>query len=486
LREKSSRDLSKRAWTSIKIDRRRHLNRIIFISLCAVIALAPFFLGAVWPLAWDAVGLCVALLLIMSVVGAKDEEQIFTKYLLVPSFLFGVVVIFIIVQIMPWIPRAWDNPIWDLAVTALGRNVVGTIAADRQEALIGLFRLLSYAGIFYLAVLLCRDAARAYAAIKLVTISGSLYAVYGLVIFWSGNKTVMWFPKWAYRDDLTGTFVNRNSFATYLGLCTLAALCYLIKSFEHMRFEEYWRNRINGTIEFISARIVVIISIFALATALFLTHSRGGLVSTICGISVLAITMASNPSLKRLRRLGWIALPVAIFFIALFISGGATLNRLIGTDIDVEERLSVYRLTIQAITDYPWLGSGLNSFTFMFPIYRSPEIVKYYDLTHNDYLQNLLELGIPVALCLFTAILYLVAICMRGLRLRRRDAIFPCMGVAATFLVALHAMVDFSLQIPAVTYTYCFLLGTAVAQSWSSRQLSLERSSETDLTPPQK
>jgi hypothetical protein len=60
------------------------------------------------------------------------------------------------------------------------------------------------------------------------------------------------------------------------------------------------------------------------------------------------------------------------------------------------------------------------------------------------------------------------------------------MGVAATFLVALHAMVDFSLQIPAVTYTYCFLLGTAVAQSWSSRQLSLERSSETDLTPPQK
>ena len=97
----------------------------------------------------------------MSVVGAKDEEQIFTKYLLVPSFLFGVVVIFIIVQIMPWIPRAWDNPIWDLAVTALGRNVVGTIAADRQEALIGLFRLLSYAGIFYLAVLLCRDAARA-------------------------------------------------------------------------------------------------------------------------------------------------------------------------------------------------------------------------------------------------------------------------------------------------------------------------------------
>jgi hypothetical protein len=75
---------------------------------------------------------------------------------------------------------------------------------------------------------------------------------------------------------------------------------------------------------------------------------------------------------------------------------------------------------------------------------------------------------------------------LRGVRLRRRDAVFPCLGIATTVLVALHATVDFSLQIPAVTYTYCFLLGAAVAQSWPSRQSQAGRSSGTDLTHSQK
>ncbi len=52
---------------------------------------------------------------------------------------------------------------------------------------------------------------------------------------------------------------------------------------------------------------------------------------------------------------------------------------------------------------------------------------------------------------------------------------YPCIGVAATALVGAHSFVDFSLQIPAVTATYCLLMGAACAQSWSSR-----RKTETD------
>jgi hypothetical protein len=58
---------------------------------------------------------------------------------------------------------------------------------------------------------------------------------------------------------------------------------------------------------------------------------------------------------------------------------------------------------------------------------------------------------------------------MRGVLVRQRDAIFPCIGIAASILVGFHALIDFSLQIPAVAITYVFLLGVGVAQSRSSR-----------------
>ena len=56
------------------------------------------------------------------------------------------------------------------------------------------------------------------------------------------------------------------------------------------------------------------------------------------------------------------------------------------------------------------------------------------------------------------------------MRRRRRDAVYPCIGFAATTLVAAHSLVDFSLQIPAVALTYSLLMGAACAQSWSTRK----------------
>jgi O-antigen ligase len=131
--------------------------------------------------------------------------------------------------------------------------------------------------------------------------------------------------------------------------------------------------------------------------------------------------------------------------------------------------MMIYRITLNAISDYPMLGIGLGSFASIFPIYVPEALSYYYDTAHNDYLQNMLELGIPATMALLVALIWLVALCFRGLRIRRRDALYPALGLAASVLVGLHSMVDFSLQIPAVTITYVFLLGIGVAQSRSSR-----------------
>src|SRR6185312_2204322 len=91
---------------------------------------------------------------------------------------------------------------------------------------------------------------------------------------------------------------------------------------------------------------------------------------------------------------------------------------------------------------------------------------------HNDYLETIVELGLPVASALFLSMASLLWICLRGVQRRRRDALFPCIGVGATMLVAIHSLFDFSLQMPGVTATYWLLMGAAVAQSFNSSRSS--------------
>lgn len=450
--------------------RQAQLAAAAFFGLCALVSLAPLPLGSARPLAWDLMGLATAGLLILAALVGPGPGSVSWRSLLGPLVLFLASLAWGAVQIARWTPEAWHNGLWAVVGEGLGTRSTGAVAIDRTAALAHLLRLLSYAGVFYLAVLLCRDAKRALAARKVAMLSGSAYALYGLIAYWAGNGTILWLAKWAYVDDLTGPFVNRNSFATYLGLCLLAGLCHVMDNFERLRPDGTWRSRLLVFASYASARIWMFIVLFVLSTALMLTHSRGGLLAALAGLFALLLAISRAPSLARYRRVGIVALPLLLLVLGIVISGGATLERIATADLDNDSRIALYRLTTEAIADHPWLGTGLGSFASVFRLYQTEALPGYYDLAHNDYLQNLLELGIPAALALFAAVLWIVVLCLRGVRARRRDALHPCLGVGATALVALHSFFDFSLQIPAVTVMYMFILGTAVAQSRSTRE----------------
>ena len=99
------------------------------------------------------------------------------------------------------------------------------------------------------------------------------------------------------------------------------------------------------------------------------------------------------------------------------------------------------------------------------PGYQSGATNDFWNHAHNTYLENAFELGIPAAAALVGAIGWLAWVCARSLRSRRRNALYPCLGVAATVLVGLHALLDFSLEIPAVAVTYAAILGVAFGRA---------------------
>ena len=90
-------------------------------------------------------------------------------------------------------------------------------------------------------------------------------------------------------------------------------------------------------------------------------------------------------------------------------------------------------------------------------------------MAHNTYLELAVELGLPASLILIAIPAWITYRCWRGQAERHRDALYPAVAVAASVLVGVHSLFDFSLQIPAVAAVYAMLLGGGFAQSWPTR-----------------
>ena len=450
---------------------------MIFRILLGLVVLAPLPFASVETWSWGFIAAAVGALLIawsIELMRTRRRPEIGLRRTWPYVLGFLAVVGWAAFQASPLAPEAWRHPLWDSAAGVLGADIAGRISLDPAATRAALTRLLAYGGIFWLALQYGQDARRARTAVFALCLAGLAYALYGLVIAFTGARMVLWYDKVAYVNDLTSTFVNRNSYATYAGLGLLCTTALLVKMIaDSFASSSSRRVRLRRFLEELAGRgWILLLGWAAIATALLLTHSRAGLLSTALGFLALILTVGFTRTVKAryAALIGALPLIAGIAFFSL--SGEITAKRLVATDVDREERLRVYELTLDAVEAAPLVGTGYGTFQDVFAFYRTPDMRKVYYQAHNTYLENALELGIPAALALAAVIVGLFLLTVRGLRRRRRDAVYPCLGAAATVLVAAHSLVDFSLQIPAVAVTYSFLMGISCAQSWSSRKSS--------------
>ena len=59
---------------------------------------------------------------------------------------------------------------------------------------------------------------------QVIVLAGAAYAIYGLSAHWSGSNMLFWFEKSGYHNVVHSTFINRNHFATYIGMALLCSL----------------------------------------------------------------------------------------------------------------------------------------------------------------------------------------------------------------------------------------------------------------------
>jgi O-antigen ligase len=117
------------------------------------------------------------------------------------------------------------------------------------------------------------------------------------------------------------------------------------------------------------------------------------------------------------------------------------------------------------------LGHGLGAFEQSFPAYQAPAQITAYrvDKAHNTYLETAYELGVPMALILLAIPALILALCANAIGRRNQDALMPAVALATGTVVGVHALADFSIQIPAIALTWAALLGAGFAQALPAR-----------------
>lgn len=451
------------------------IEQFIFAAVILGIAWVPFWLGSNRGIAWlinaGYFG-CLVLLLEAGLLVGRRAHPVAIKRVAYPAGIFALTCLWILIQASTWIPTWLENPIYQYGRETLGIEFSGSITVNRALTYMALLRLLTEGAVFWLFLQLCRSPQRAHWTIQAVAIIGMAYAIYGIVAFFVFPGTILWFTKYAYLDSVTSTFINRNSYATYVGIGLVCALACAFSAY--VRSADFvGRSVLRRAVAFVASSAGAagwwLVGSFTLSLALVRTGSRGGILASVAGLIALILITSlrgRNAIAATASLLGLLAAGVAIFVFGDFFAG-----RLLALGFDSSDRLAVYKLTILSILDAPLKGFGYGTFEHVFPMYRDNSVSPYmlWDKAHNTYLEIIQGLGIPIAVLFLCMLLIFVVRCGHAALTRRSSATAPLVATSATVIVALHSFIDFSMQIQAVALTWTALLGAGVAQSWSGR-----------------
>jgi O-antigen ligase len=447
------------------------VNRLLVLLLMLLVVLSPLPLGSNREWSWTLCALLAAGLTLLWALARGWRGGEITRFVHPAiSALFLIACGWVLVQASGWVPAGWKHPLWLETASVLGIDLPGKVSLSAEDGYTALMRLLGYALVFFLTFQLARERSRARAMLGWLVAAGLAYGVFGLVVFWSDYS-----PDWLFRGkallhDVRSTFVNRNHFATWQGLTLLSAvaLFYLGMARTERRPYELPTDRATSIENFILKAWQPLTIVLLMATALVLTHSRGGFIATLTAVLVLLALLDSHSAVKKLSARIVVLSALAVFGLAFYLTSEVLLDRFERTDITTQQRVIVFENVQHGIAENPLLGFGYGTFADSFRLYDRIERPVHYDRAHNTWLENLFELGMPAAMALFLALGGLVVTCLKGVRRRHREWAFPALGVAASVLVGVHALFDFSLQIPAVAILYACIMGIGCAQSESS------------------
>jgi putative inorganic carbon (HCO3(-)) transporter len=348
-----------------------------------------------------------------------------------------------------------------------------TVSMAHYQTVSHLLLLVTYLTAFSLALVLCQNHNAKKRLVFALMSLGVFEALYGLIQYLTGWQQIFTYVKKYYLDDATGTYINRNHFAGFLEMILPFAVVLALRSAGLLLRNTSGKT---GTLRKTVSRTELPSLVFWLFLAILLfaalvfSRSRMGIISALVSLVAILVLAGTSSFGTRTRAAVAVLFFLGILGLIVWIGSDPVMSRFetLGQEYNLggQNRISIWRDTLGLIRHHPLLGTGLGSFSVVYPSVQTVFPTLLVEHAHCDYLEVATELGLPGGILLFGSIFWILARAVRGYR--RTEESFDkavslgCIGSIAAILV--HSLADFNLYIPANALVFAIILGMA----WSS------------------
>lgn len=447
------------------------------------------------------IGLLVFMPLAMGVRSAWTEEVvivlsglIFLLYMLmlvvyrrrrlVRTWAYVPVLIFVlvpVVQLVPW-PTAWVNDVspntvavkndllGDIPVPDVNTPASDTVTlsfythATRHD----LRMVLAVAGMFVVVLNVFRRTDQIKRLLLSIALIGGGIALTAMLQDVFGNGRIFWIIPTPSNTAYAGPFINHSHYGQFMNLSVGAALGYLCVRLS----EDFARRKVTLSMlaRYItlpsSRRLWGLLGMMSLgAVTVFVSLTRGGMVSVIAATTLTTVLLARRRSL---RGLGWIMVVMALLAFAGLLYTGfdvvvdrfASLSELDNGGYGI--RWQIIQDLTHCYRQFPLLGTGLGTHAVVYPMFQTVTSTSLFTHAENEYAQLMEEMGLVglVSMVWFGIIVWANA--ARSLR----DHTLPIRAAAyglgfGLIAILVHSLSDFGQHLPANAFlsaVFCALL----------------------------
>jgi O-antigen ligase len=325
-------------------------------------------------------------------------------------------------------------PLIGLALLALGQ-LLFRATASTYDTRMELNLLIADCIVLFLAAQVFRASNEWRTFVWFVMVFGFVVSIFGILQQLTFNGKLYWFREMRYGGIPFGPYVNRNHFAAFVELVFPVALVPLVLG--KVR-KERW----------------IVVGLFGLLPigALFLSASRGGVISFGVQLAVLILIMILRRTGGKHALAGGLVLLLA-FLLVSWLGVHQVLDRfssLQSLEVTTGKRASMRYDTWRVFLDHPWTGTGLGTLPRVFPAYETLYDAKFVNHAHNDYLEALADTGIVGGACCAAFVGTLFFFSLRQLLQTDKPfaAALHISGLVACVGFLVHSFVDFNLHIP--------------------------------------
>jgi O-antigen ligase len=373
----------------------------------------------------------------------------------VPVILFCLVIVWMLITLLP--VGLASAPEW-AALSPLA-DLAGRITIAPGATFDMLVRYLTYGLFFVLALQVAVEKKRAKTMFRVVYLGIAAHALIALASLTFFGDVLLFLPKEAYVGDATGTFVNRNSFATFAAFGAIMGVALIFGVDE----DDVARSRLSRILVQLGFNVAPLALI---GLALAFSHSRMGMFVAALGAGLIALIAVFRSTGARRVLAGLMILVGLVSGAVLANTSGILFERMATVDRDADVRLAVYEQTLDLIAARPMSGYGGGTYEDAFRAVKtdpiSPDVT--FDAAHNLYLELAAELGIPATIAVVLSVLLLAGTTAVA-AVRRENWTIPAAAAAVVLAGGVHSLVDFSLQIPAIVLMMLLILALGFAQS---------------------